>query len=183
LVSDTGTKAFDGRRRCVALICGMRRTQPPPPPAVTRHGTCTCRAGLARPSVTPFTAGSRRADVSRNWHTSRMDYGCRDRTRRCVFVGRHSLPSYRALCCHALEPPSLHSLRLTVTTPSRNGTQPYDRPFTSAISQRVRAVCSANTDRQPTATGVLLSVDQSRGTVYLWHCDRVTSRRRLSEDS
>ena len=31
-------------------------------------------------------------------------------------------------------------------------------------------------------TGVLLSVDQSRGTVYLWHCDQVTSRRRLSED-
>jgi len=27
-------------------------------------------------------------------------------------------------------------------------------------------------------TGVLLSVDQSRGTVYLWHCIQVTSRRR-----
>ena len=35
---------------------------------------------------------------------------------------------------------------------------------------------------QPTVTGVLLSVDQSRGTVYLWHCVQVTSRRRLSED-
>ena len=34
-----------------------------------------------------------------------------------------------------------------------------------------------------TATGVLLSVDQSRGTVYLWQCDQVTSRKRLSEDS
>ena len=32
-----------------------------------------------------------------------------------------------------------------------------------------------------TATGVLLSVDQSRGTVYLWHYVQVTSRRRLSE--
>ena len=56
-----------------------------------------------------------------------------------------------------------------------------DRPFTSAISQRVPAVCSAHTDNL-TVTGVLLSVDQSRGTVYLWHCDQVTSRRRLSED-
>ena len=28
----------------------------------------------------------------------------------------------------------------------------------------------------------LLSVDHSRGTVYLWHCVQVTSRRRLSED-
>jgi len=37
--------------------------------------------------------------------------------------------------------------------------------------------------RQPTATGLLLSVNESRGTVYLWHCDQVTSRRRLSEDS
>jgi len=36
---------------------------------------------------------------------------------------------------------------------------------------------------RPTTTGVLLSVDQSLGTVYLWHCDQVTSRRRLSEDS
>ena len=25
-------------------------------------------------------------------------------------------------------------------------------------------------------------MDQSRGTVYLWHCDQVTSRRRLPED-
>ena len=57
----------------------------------------------------------------------------------------------------------------------------YFGPFTSAISQRVPAVCSAH--GQPTATGVLLSVDQSLGTVYLWHCIQVTSRRRLSEDS
>ena len=29
-------------------------------------------------------------------------------------------------------------------------------------------------------TGVLLSVDQSRGTVYPWYCVQVTSRRRVS---
>jgi len=28
----------------------------------------------------------------------------------------------------------------------------------------------------------LLSVDQWHGTVHLWHCVQVTSRRRLSED-
>ena len=55
-----------------------------------------------------------------------------------------------------------------------------DRPFTSAISQRVPAVFRAQ--GQPMVTGVLLSVDHSRGTVYLWHCVQVTSRRRLSED-
>jgi len=32
------------------------------------------------------------------------------------------------------------------------------------------------------STTILLSVDQSRGTVYLWHCDQVTSPGRLSED-
>jgi len=58
-----------------------------------------------------------------------------------------------------------------------------DRPFTSAISQRDRACCLFRAHGQPTATGVLPSVDQSRGTIYLWHCDQVTSRRRLSEDS
>jgi len=59
------------------------------------------------------------------------------------------------------------------------------RPRTTgrALSgQRVPAVCSTHTDRQPTATGVLLSVDQLRATVYPWHCVQVTSRRRLSED-
>ena len=35
-------------------------------------------------------------------------------------------------------------------------------------------------DSRTRPTGVL---DQSRGTVYLWHCHQVTSRRRLSEDS
>jgi len=46
-----------------------------------------------------------------------------------------------------------------------------------------RACCLFRAHGQPTATGVLPSVDQSRGTVYLWHCDQVTSWRRLSEDS
>ena len=130
-LSDTGTKAFDGRRRSVALICGMRRTQTP---AVTPHGTC--RAGLARPPVTPFTAGSRRADVSRNWHTSRMDYGCRDRTRRCVFVGRHSLPSCRALCMlsrprtslAALSPAHSHDVLAEWNTAIRPAVHICDQP-------------------------------------------------------
>ena len=43
---------------------------------------------------------------------------------------------------------------------------------------RRQAHCLFRAHGQPTATGVLLSVDQSRGTVYLWHCDQVTSRRR-----
>jgi len=67
-------------------------------------------------------------------------------------------------------------------TDGRTDTRPLRRPFTSAISQRV-ACCLLRAQGQPTATGVLLSVDQSRGTVYLWHCDQVTSRRRLSEDT
>ena len=41
------------------------------------------------------------------------------------------------------------------------------------------ACCLFRAHRQPMATGVLLSVDQSSGTVYLWHIDHVTSRRRL----
>ena len=44
------------------------------------------------------------------------------------------------------------------------------------------AATTVRAQGQPMVTGVLLSVDQSRGTVYLWHCDQVTSRRRLSED-
>ena len=44
------------------------------------------------------------------------------------------------------------------------------------------SVCVFCAHGQPTATGVLLSVDQLLGTVYLWHCNQVTSRRRLSED-
>jgi len=48
--------------------------------------------------------------------------------------------------------------------------------------QPTRACCLFRAQGQPMVTGVLLLVDQSRGTVYLWHCDQVTSRRRLSED-
>ena len=48
--------------------------------------------------------------------------------------------------------------------------------------QPTRACCPFDAHGQPTATGILLSVDQSLGTVYLWHCVQVTSRRRLSED-
>jgi len=44
------------------------------------------------------------------------------------------------------------------------------------------ACCLFHAHGQPTVTVVLLSVDQSRGTVYLWHCVQVTSWRRLSED-
>ena len=46
-------------------------------------------------------------------------------------------------------------------------------------ASRCACFCSAHTDnlrRQEFA------MDQSRGTVYLWHCVQVTSRRRLSED-
>jgi len=49
--------------------------------------------------------------------------------------------------------------------------------------QPTRACSLFRAQGQPTVTGVLLSVDQSRGTVYLWHCVQVRSRRRLSEDS
>ena len=56
------------------------------------------------------------------------------------------------------------------------------RPAVHICDQPTRACCLFRVHGQPTATGVLLSVDQSRGTVYLWHCDQVTSRRRLSED-
>ena len=59
------------------------------------------------------------------------------------------------------------------------------RPAVHICDQPTRACClfRARISLQPTATGVLLSVDQSRGTVYLWHCDRditeETFRRQL----
>ena len=56
------------------------------------------------------------------------------------------------------------------------------RPAVHICDQPMRACCLFRAQGQPTATGVLLSVDHSRGTVYLWHCVQVTSRRRLSED-
>ena len=56
------------------------------------------------------------------------------------------------------------------------------RPAVHICNQSTRACCLFRAHGQPTVTGVLLSVDHSRGTVYLWHCDQVTSRRRLSED-
>ena len=57
------------------------------------------------------------------------------------------------------------------------------RPAVHISDQPTRACCLFCTEGQPMVTGVLLSVDQSRGTVYLWHCVQVTSRRRLSEDT
>jgi len=56
------------------------------------------------------------------------------------------------------------------------------RPAIHVCDQPMRACCLFRTNWQSTATGVFLSVDQSRGTVYLWHCVQVTSQRRLSED-
>ena len=56
-------------------------------------------------------------------------------------------------------------------------------PTEHICDQPTRACCLFRAHGQPTPTGVLLSVDQSRGTVYLWHCVQVTSRRRLSEYS
>ena len=56
------------------------------------------------------------------------------------------------------------------------------RPAVHICDQPTRACCPFRVHGQLTATGVLLSVDQSRGTVYVWHCVLVTSRRRLSED-
>ena len=56
------------------------------------------------------------------------------------------------------------------------------RPAVHICDQPTHACCLFRAQGQPTVTGVLLSVDQSRGTVYLWHCVHVTSRRRLSED-
>jgi len=48
--------------------------------------------------------------------------------------------------------------------------------------QPTRACCLFHAHGQPTVTGVLLLVDQSRGTVYLWHCVQVMSWGRLSKD-
>jgi len=56
------------------------------------------------------------------------------------------------------------------------------RPAVHICDQPTRACCLFRAHGQPTATGDLLSMDRSRGTVYLWHCVQVTSRRRLSED-
>ena len=56
------------------------------------------------------------------------------------------------------------------------------RPAVHICNQPTHACCLFRAHEQPMVTGVLLSVDQSRGTVYLWHCVQVTSRRRLSED-
>jgi len=54
------------------------------------------------------------------------------------------------------------------------------RPAVHICDQPTRACCLFRSHGQPTATGVLLSVDQSRGTVYPWYCVQVTSRRRVS---
>jgi len=57
------------------------------------------------------------------------------------------------------------------------------RPAVHICNKPTHACCLFRAHGQPTVTGVLLSVDQSRGTVHLWHWDQVTSWRRLSEDS
>jgi len=55
-------------------------------------------------------------------------------------------------------------------------------PAVHICDQPTCACCLFRAQGQPTVTGVLLSMDQSRGMVYLWHCVQVTSRRRLPED-
>jgi len=47
--------------------------------------------------------------------------------------------------------------------------------------QPTRACCLFHGHKQPMATGVLPSVDQPRGTVYLWHCGQMMLQR-PSED-
>jgi len=68
---------------------------------------------------------------------------------------------------------SVHSTRTEPNSSSRTPVR------TAALECMWSALAAVH---QPAVTGVLLSVDQSRGTVYPWHCDQVTSRRRLSED-
>jgi len=72
-----------------------------------------------------------------------------------------------ARCCQML-------LKTGIVEPEK----PLPNPYTTTPH-----ICLFRAHGQPTVTGVLVSVDHSRGTVYLWHCVQVTSRRRLSEDA